>query len=174
VLAAVTFGVVACRRKHPYLLVGWLWYLGMLVPVLGIVQLALFPHADRYSYLPGVGLVMAGTWAVADLTAGWKHQRVVLGSLMMAAIGALSVCAYVQTSYWKDTESLWNHALACNPENNVARFSLANEFAMHGQLDQAIAQYRQALRTDPGNPVILESLNKALQLKKAKSGSLPP
>ena len=167
VLAAVTAGVVVCRSKHPYLLVGWLWYLGMLVPVMGMVQLALFPQADRYSYLPGIGLLMAGTWAVADLTARWKHQRVVLGSLMAAAIGALSVCGYIQTSYWKDTESLWNHALACDPDNTVAHFSLANEFAQHGKLDQAIAQYRQALRIDPGNPVILNSLNKALQLQRA-------
>jgi len=172
-LAAVTAGAVAGRQKHPYLLMGWLWYLGMLVPVMGVVQLALFPHEDRYSYLPGIGLLVAGTWAAADLTAGWKHQRVVLGSVMVAAIGALSVCGYIQTSYWKDTETLWNHALACNPENTVAHFSLANEFALHGKLDQAIAQYRLALRTDPGNPVILNSLSQVLALNDKDDTALP-
>ena len=91
------------RKKHPCLLMGWLWYLGMLFPVIGIIQISHdAAHADHYTYLPEIGLAIAGTWAVADWSAGWKHRRVVLGGLMVAVIGALMVCAHIQTSYWKD------------------------------------------------------------------------
>ena len=79
VLAGVTVGVVACRKKRPYLLMGWLWYLGMLVPAIGLVQISYYARADRYTYLPEIGLAIAGTWAVADWSAGWKYRRAGFG-----------------------------------------------------------------------------------------------
>jgi hypothetical protein len=87
---------------------GWLWYLGMLVPVTGL-GLGGVAHADRYTYLPQIGLYIAGTWAVVDLTASWRRQRLVLGSAALLVIGVLSWSARIQTSYWRDTETLFKH-----------------------------------------------------------------
>jgi len=150
-LAAMTAGAVVWRKKRPWLLAGWLWYLGMLVPVIGIVQISGdAAHADRYTYLPGIGLAMAATWAVADWSAGWKHRRTALGGLMMAVTGALAVCACVQTSYWKDSESLWTRALACDSSNSTALNNMGNVLVNQNKPDKAIALFRKALDIAPG------------------------
>src|SRR5206468_1801109 len=98
-LLAVTVAAVVFRSERPYLFTGWFWYLGMLVPVIGLVQVGEQGHADRYTYLPQVGLYIAGTWAVADLTASFR-QRILLGAAALLIIGALSWTAWIHTSYW--------------------------------------------------------------------------
>ncbi len=133
VLAGVTAGVVACWKKRPYLLVGWLWYLGMLVPAIGLVQISYYAHADRYTYLPGIGLAMAGTWAVADWSAGWKYRRVALGGVMIVVVGAIIGLSHVQTSYWRDSESLWTRVLICAPDNCVAHSCLGSALFGRGE-----------------------------------------
>jgi superkiller protein 3 len=139
------------RKKRPCLLTGWLWYVGMLVPVIGIIQISPdAAHADRYTYLPGIGLAMAVAWAVGDGSAGWKHWRLAWGGLMIAAVGALAVCAYIQTSYWKDNESLWTRALACTSGNYVAQYNLGNALVKQGKLDDAIAHFQRSLEIQPG------------------------
>jgi len=148
-LAGLTALVLACRRKCPYLLVGWFWYLGMLVPVSGIVQISYYARADRYTYLPGIGLALAATWAVADWSTGWKYRRAVLGGLMAAVAGALIMLGHRQTSYWRDNESLWTRVLACTSGNCVAYNCLGTALAAKGQNDQAIDQYRKALEIKP-------------------------
>ena len=106
-LTAISAGVLAWRKRSPCLLMGWLWYLGMLFPVIGIIQISQdTAHADRYTYLPGIGLAIAGTWAMADWSARWKYRRVNLGILMTGVVTALALCARVQTSYWRNSESV--------------------------------------------------------------------
>jgi len=154
-LAGISAGVVVCRKKRPFLLMGWLWYLGMLVPVIGIIQISKdAAHADRYTYLPGIGLAVAGTWAVGDWSAGWKDRRVVLGGMMIAVIGALVVCGHRQSSYWRDSESLWTHALACTSGNALAHLRLGAALAKNGQMEGAIGQYRKALEIKPDDAEI--------------------
>jgi tetratricopeptide (TPR) repeat protein len=148
-LAGATVGLVACRRKRPYLLVGWLWYLGMLVPVIGLAQISYYCHADRYTYLPGIGLAIAVTWSVAEWSAGWKHRPAVLAGMMAVVAGAFAVCAHKQTLYWRDSEALWNHTLACTTRNCVAHCCLGNAFFEEGKNEQAIAQLREALAIAP-------------------------
>jgi tetratricopeptide (TPR) repeat protein len=150
ILAGISAAVIAVRKKRPCLLIGWLWYLGMLVPVIGIIQISKdAAHADRYTYLPGIGLALAGTWAAADWSAEWKHRRVILGGLMMAVIGALMVCGHLQTTYWKDSASLWTHALSCASANIVARDNLAAALVQKGEVEDGILQYRKALEIKP-------------------------
>jgi tetratricopeptide (TPR) repeat protein len=161
-LAAVTAGVFASRRQRPYLLVGWLWYLGMLVPAIGLVQISFYAHADRYTYLPGIGMAIAGTWAVADWSVGWKHRRVILAGLMMAVMGTLTVCGHIQTSYWRNSQSLWTHVLACAPSNCVAHNCLGIDFFEKGNKEKAIVEYRKALETNPDNAESLVNLGIAL------------
>ena len=169
-LAGITVAAVVWRKKRPFLLMGWLWYLGMLVPVIGIIQISKdAAHADRYTYLPGIGLALAGTWAVADWSAGWKHRRAVLGGLMAAVIGALMVCGHVQTSYWRDSETLWTRALACTSGNVLAHLRLGAALAKDGQLEPAIGQYRKALEIKPDDAEIHCNLGLTL----FKTGDLP-
>jgi len=168
-LAAISATIVAWRKKHPFLLTGWLWYLGMLVPVIGFVQISFdAAHSDRYTYLPEIGLAVAGTWAVADWGAGWRHRRVVCGGLMLAVIGALAFCAETQTSYWKNDLSLWTRALDCTTGNTTAHNSLGGYFWDIGETNKAIEHYRQAVKIQPDNDSVGISLGEAL----AKMGKL--
>src|SRR5437762_4869514 len=124
VLIGITVAAVILRKKAPYLITGWFWYLGMLVPVIGLVQVGWQGHADRYTYLPQIGLYIAGTWAFADLTASWRRRRVLLGAAALLVIGALSCSASIQTSYWRNSETLFTHALAVTKHNDVAENNL--------------------------------------------------
>ncbi|MGD1083144.1 MAG: tetratricopeptide repeat protein [Verrucomicrobiota bacterium] len=146
VLAAISAAVVVCRKKRPWLLMGWLWYLGMVFPVIGIIQISPdTAHADRYTYLPQIGLALAGTWAVAEWGAGWKYRREIFGALMIAVVGALMVCAHRQTSYWQDPESLWTRALARTSNNSVAHNNIGHALFQKGKLEEAVGHYKQAL-----------------------------
>jgi tetratricopeptide (TPR) repeat protein len=152
VLAAVSALVWAVRKSRLWLLVGWLWYLGMLFPVIGIIQISAdAAHADRYTYLPEIGLAVAGTWAVAEWSAAWKHRRLVLGSLTAVVIAALMVCARQQTTCWRNGEALWKRSLACFPGSALANYNLANTLAQSGKPEEAIAHYRNALQSDPAH-----------------------
>jgi len=166
-LAAISAGAMACRKRSPSVLVGWLWYLGMLAPVIGIVQISYdAAHADRYTYLPGIGLAIAVTWAVAEWSAGWKFRRVVLGGLMAGVIGAFTVCGHIQTWYWRESESLWTHTLASTSGNCVAHHNLGSALYQKGQVEEAIRQYQEALEIKPNYVSALDSLGLAL----AKNG----
>ena len=132
-LAGISMGVFILRRRHPYLLTGWAWYLLMLLPVIGIVQVGLQARADRYTYLPQIGLYLLLTWAAADLCAGRRHRRVVLGGGAAIILIALIFCARAQTAYWRNSELLWTHTLACTPDNFTARYGLGNALLQSGQ-----------------------------------------
>jgi protein O-mannosyl-transferase len=164
-LAAISISVWVCRKGRPYLLVGWLWYLGMLVPAIGFIQISYYAHADRYTYLPGIGLVLAGTWAMGDWSVGWKQRRAVLGGLMAAVIGALMICAWIQTGYWKSSETLWNHTLACTTDNYVAHYNLGLALDHKGRVDEAIAQYQKALEINADNAEVHNNLGMDLMEK---------
>jgi tetratricopeptide (TPR) repeat protein len=165
VLVAMTAGVIACWKKRPYLLAGWLWYLGMLAPVIGIIEISKdTAHADRYTYLPGIGLALAGTWAVGDWSAGWKHRRAILGSLTVPVLGALAVWGRIQTAYWKDSQTLWTRALACTSSNSVAHFNLGTDFVQKRELDEGIRQFQMALEIRPDYVEARNNLGVALGL----------
>src|SRR6266581_2632252 len=165
ILIATTAAAFVLRKKGPYLVTGWLWYLGMLVPVIGLVQVGWQGHADRYTYLPQIGLYIAGTWAVADLTASWHRQRIVLGAAAVLIIGLLSWRAWVQASYWRDSETLFTRALAVTRNNDVAENNLGIIFLQKGQLDEAISRLQAAIDLRPENGPAHNNLAKALLQK---------
>lgn len=148
-MTLITVGVLAGRRKHPYLLVGWLWYLGMLVPVMGIMQVGSQAHADRYTYLPQIGLYILVSWGLPELCGGWRDRRAVLGSAAAAMLAGLLAVAYIQTGYWKDSVTLWTHALDCTSGNYVAHKNLGNALADQGKAAEAIQHFEQALQIIP-------------------------
>jgi tetratricopeptide (TPR) repeat protein len=149
VLVVVTAAVLAGWGQRPYLLVGWLWYLGMLVPVIGLMQVGDQARADRYTYLPQIGLYMAMAWGVVELCGSWRYLRVVLGSAAGVIVVVLMAAAYIQTGYWADSTSLWTHTLACTSGNYVAHNNLGIALADQGKLPEAIEHYKQALQFKP-------------------------
>jgi tetratricopeptide (TPR) repeat protein len=164
-LLAISGAVWAFRKTHPCLIVGWLWYLGMLIPVIGIVQISHYAHADRYTYLPEIGLYLLLTWAVADLCAGWRHRRMVLGGCATVILVALIFCALVQTSYWRNSESLWTHTLACTSDNFFGQNGLGDALLTKGNVDEAIVHYQKALQIDPDYAEAHNNLGDALLRK---------
>jgi tetratricopeptide (TPR) repeat protein len=176
-LLAITFFVFTERRARPYLLVGWLWYLVMLIPVIGFVQAGLQGHADRYTYLPHIGLYVGMTWLVVDLLETWPARRAVLGGAAAIIVIALSACTSKQVSYWKDSETLWRHALAVTRDNDVAHTNLGMVQAEDDQVEQGIAHLREALAirsgtTHPHYKLSLALIHSNLGYALARKGEL--
>jgi cytochrome c-type biogenesis protein CcmH/NrfG len=165
VLICATALAIALRKRQPYLVTGWLWYLGMLVPVIGLVQVGWQGRADRYTYLPQIGLYIAATWGVVDLTAFYRHQRATLSTAAIIVICALTWCAWIQTSYWRDSERLFRHAAAITTNNDVADNNLGIVFLGQGKLDEAISLLQTAADLRPDNSPAHENLAKALLQK---------
>ena len=148
-LAGISVAAMVLRRKRPYLLVGWLWYLLTLVPVIGLVQVGVQAMADRYTYLPQIGLATIIACAAADLSARWRPRRWTCAAAAAAVVAATMVCAWRQTSTWRDSETLWNHALENTSANCVAHANLGLAMLQQNRLREAIAQYREAAAINP-------------------------
>jgi protein O-mannosyl-transferase len=144
-IIGVTLVVIALCKTRPYLMVGWFWYLICLLPVIGLIPVGLGARADRYTYLPQIGLYIALTWAAADVSGLLKKRPGIYGAVAALIIVVLAWRAWIQTSFWRDTESLWNHALAVTPDNDVAHYNVAALLLRRGRLDEAIWHYEQAL-----------------------------
>jgi hypothetical protein len=168
-LAAISAVVWRDRRTQPWLLVGWVWYLVMLLPVVGIIQVGSQAHADRYTYLPQIGIFLAMTWLVAE----WHLNRVALGSLMAGVLAVLMLCAWKQTEYWQDSEILWNHALACTADNYVAQLGLGRVLRQQGKIDEAMTHYQKALELNPNYAEAYGNLGMALFLKGRLEEAIP-
>ena len=164
-LIGITAAAVVLRKSRPYFITGWLWYLGMLVPVIGLVQVGWQGRADRYTYLPQIGLYIAITWGIADVTAAWRWQREILTAGTAIVVGLLSWRASVQASYWRDSETLFTHALAVTSNNDVAENNLGIVFLQKGNLDEAISLLQAAVDLRPENSPAHENLAKALLQK---------
>jgi protein O-mannosyl-transferase len=165
VLIATTLTGIVLRRKRPYFITGWLWYLGMLVPVIGVIQVGWQGRADRYTYLPQIGLYVLVAWAIADLSASWRHQRQIatLGAAIL--LGALTWRARNQASFWRNSETLWTHTLAVTADNDVADNNLGIIFLGRGQVDEAISRFQAAVDLRPENAPAHDNLAKAFLQK---------
>jgi Flp pilus assembly protein TadD len=147
-LLAVTYAAIVWRHKRPYLFTGWFWYLVMLMPVIGLVQVGEQGHADRYMYLPSIGLFLIAVWAMGDLAAAGhvKLWRSVAIAGTAVVVAALTCTAFTQTSYWRDSETLWTHALAATTNNDIAHNNLGYLCVDRGELDKAMSHYEAALK----------------------------
>jgi tetratricopeptide (TPR) repeat protein len=161
-LLAFSAMVILLRKKRPYLLTGWFWYVGMLVPVIGIVQIGEQGHADRYTYLPHIGLFLLIVWTAADFSTAWSVRREYLWLVATATIAILSYGAVVQTSFWKNSEALWNHTLSVTSNNDFAHNNLGFLYLQRGELDEAISHFETALQIRSGNSQTRYNLGTAL------------
>ena len=152
-LVAVSALAWFTATKRPYLAVGWLWYLGTLVPVSGLVQVGAEPMADRYAYVPLVGIFVAVAWGAPDLpgVGRWSAgtRRVVLGSAAALVLVVLGWNSRVQTGHWRDAETVFRRALDVRENNHRAHNGLAIELKRRGRTDEAILHMRETLRIDP-------------------------
>src|SRR5438477_65793 len=150
-LLTVSAIAIFLRKKRPYAFTGWFWYVGMLVPVIGIVQIGEQGHADRYTYLPHIGLFVVIAWAAADLAMAWHLRREYLWLAATTTIAVLGYGAVVQTSFWKNSEELWNHTLSVTSNNDFAHNNLGFLYLRRGELDRAISHFETALKIRSDN-----------------------
>ena len=151
-LLVVTCAVLKCRERR-YFVVGWFWYLGTMVPMIGLIQVGNQAMADRYGYLPLIGLFVMIVWASAEWAGAYHLSEKFLAAAGIAVLLALSAVTHRQLSYWHDDFTLWAHALAVVPNNYVAENNFANALASQGRYDDAITHFRAAAALEPGDPV---------------------
>ncbi|HVJ84857.1 MAG TPA: tetratricopeptide repeat protein, partial [Caulifigura sp.] len=148
-LAAVTVVAVRQRSVRPWLFVGWSWFLGVLVPVIGLVQIGEHSHADRYMYLPLIGLAVAVVWLVAELVAASRISRQLLGVVSGVVLAACTVRTAIQIGIWRDSTTLWTYTLAHGAESATAHAGLGEALRDEGRFEEAIVHFRKALELWP-------------------------
>ena len=148
-LLVITVAIILLARRWPYLLTGWFWYLGTLLPVIGLVQIGIQSMADRYTYVPMIGPVLALTWAACDAAGALRLPRF---ALPLFAAAALAGCAFLtqrQIAWWKDSETLFRHTIAVTRANPLAQLNLGCALAESGRVDEAISHFQLALQYAP-------------------------
>ncbi|HUY33261.1 MAG TPA: tetratricopeptide repeat protein [Pirellulales bacterium] len=148
-LLGATYWVCRRARRQPYLAVGWFWYLGTLVPVIGIVQVGTQAIADRYTYVPLIGIFIASVWGVADLQRSEFVSRKLTVALATAALGAFGVCTWLQVGYWRDSVRLWAQAHEVAGPNATATGALGSALAERGHAAEGLPYLDDALRLAP-------------------------
>ena len=165
-IIAVSAGVLRLRRTHPYLATGWFWYLGTLVPVIGIIQVGLQSRADRYMYLPMIGLLIMVAFGIADFAAGRPKLKVPVAVAAVACCAVYLALARNQTDYWQNSGTLFQRALDVTQDNYVAEYNLANYLMNNRRGGEALPHFEAALRIKPDYPEAQNNLGMLL-------GSMP-
>jgi len=164
VMLLMTITALKVMRRRPYVLTGWLWFLGGLVPFLGIVQAGQWPEmADRYAYLTSIGIFLTLAWGIPELAGRLGLPRWVSTAAGVCVILVLMALSWLQVGHWKDSVTLFTHVLSINPGNPVSHNSLANGLNEQGQTQEAISQYHQALQINPSYHDALFNLGLAYQ-----------
>ncbi len=150
ILSASLLTLKALRRR-PYLAVGWFWYIGTLVPVIGLVQTGAHAMADRFTYIPLTGLFIIIAWGVPELLAGWSYKKTCLAVITAVLIPALMTITRVQVKYWSDSITLYKHTLNVTADNNVTHHTLGLALFQKGRIREAAFHFNEALRIAPAD-----------------------
>jgi len=157
-LAAVTAAVLAVRRRAPFLAVGWLWYLGLLVPVIGLIQIGDQAYADRYTYLPSIGLYIAAVWGASALIPRGAPAKKAAAAVSAVILAALAVATARQAAHWRSSETIWRKTIASTDRNALAHVKLANTLQQQGRPDEAWQTLQRALQIDSNNSTVYNNL----------------
>ncbi len=157
ILSAITAATIFAARRRPYLLAGWAWYLVSLLPVIGLVQVGWQAAADRYTYVPSLGLAAAVVWGIAGAAAGRVPVRA-LAAVTAIAVGLLGARTVQQVAIWRDSLTLYEHAVAVTGPNETMQIDLGNELARRGRTEEASRHFEDALRAAPGSRDALYAL----------------
>ena len=161
-LLTVTGLALATSRRRPFVAVGWLWYLGTLVPVIGAVQVGQQAMADRYTYIPLIGLFLLVAWGLPSLLARWQLPASLLALPAVMVVAACTVCTAMQVAVWHDSIALWEHSCKVTPESATARNNLGLALLQEGKFEEAEQNFRRALRINPAYYLSLNNLGLAL------------
>ena len=148
-LALLSWMIIRRGLRYPYLLVGWLWFLGTLVPVIGLVQVGAQAMADRYTYIPLIGLFIMAAWGMADLAAGWRCPKFLLPLVAAVMIVAMGTVARFQAGHWRDAVALFQHTLSVTQNNHLIHGALGEALYFRGEVDQALIHFQEAMRLNP-------------------------
>jgi tetratricopeptide (TPR) repeat protein len=157
-LSAISFLVVRARRSHKWLIVGWFWFLGTLVPVIGLVQVGLQEMADRYTYVPLIGLFVIIAWGAADLLAKQRYRTVLLATASLVVLSVLTALTWLQLTHWRNSISLFQHTVAVTANNDILHYNLGILFLQDGKTDEAIKHWSRAVNIKPDQPTIHRNL----------------
>jgi Flp pilus assembly protein TadD len=149
VLMIITYLTIRATERFPYFIVGWLWYLGTLIPVIGLVQVGLQSMADRYTYLPFIGIFIMIAWGVPELLNRWRYGRFAIASAAVGILLTLMVITYVQIGYWRNNIILYEHAIKVTSENYWAHYNLGLSLMKSGKMSDAFPQFQETLRIKP-------------------------
>ncbi|HEU5250490.1 MAG TPA: tetratricopeptide repeat protein, partial [Thermoanaerobaculia bacterium] len=163
-LGAITATAVALRKKFPFFFVGWCWFVVTLLPVIGLVQVGKQATADRYTYIPYVGLFVGLAWGGASVGARWSWGRTAVRGVAVGAALALTIAAAVQARYWKDSETLLLHAIRVTKDNSLAQNNLGNYYNVNARPADALPHLQEALRMRPEDPAVIVNIGHSLFL----------
>ena len=170
-LLTVTALGIAWRKQRPWFLVGWLWFVGMLVPVIGLVQAGQQSIADRYTYLPSIGVFIILAWVAAEYTRSWRFQGVAASAASVLVLGLWAAVSFHQAGFWKDSAAVFGRAVAVTRGNYMAEVNWGLALKAQGRSAEAVKFYREAVRLHPKEADLYHALGKALddqgQLKEA-------
>jgi len=164
-LVFISLVVIRTVRQRPYLAVGWLWYMGTLVPVIGLVQVGVQAMADRYTYVPFIGLFIAIAWGVPELVARWRHRISLLACISSATLLLLMILTWMQLQHWKDGITVFEHAVHVTNNNMVGHAVLATALISDGQLNEAVIHLNESLRINSEYAMAHNNLGVALTLQ---------
>ncbi|MBC8198736.1 MAG: tetratricopeptide repeat protein [Desulfobacteraceae bacterium] len=162
-LACISFIAIRSMKRYPYFAVGWLWYLGTLVPVIGLVQVGLQSMADRYTYIPLTGIFIIIAWGISDLAAKWCYKKEWLAAATAVFLSVLMVITWFQLRHWTNSITLFKHAINVTANNSIVHNNLGVTFAVQGKVSEAIKHYTEALRIRPKDVLAHNNLGNALK-----------
>ncbi|MBE9504504.1 MAG: tetratricopeptide repeat protein [Proteobacteria bacterium] len=165
-LIGITVLAVVISKRYPYVAVGWFWYLGTLVPVVGLVQVGTQAMADRYTYIPLIGLFIIAIWGITDLMGRWKHGKALAAALAVIIFSALGVRTAIQVGFWQNNVSLYRNAIRVNDRNDLAHYNLGVALEAVGRRDHAIPHYRKSVGINPLHVDAFNNLANVLADKK--------
>lgn len=161
-LAAITFLAIRYLRKLPWFAVGWFWYMGTLIPVIGLVQVGVQARADRYTYFPLIGLFIIVAWGFPQLVDKWRHKTKLVFTILTTLFPILIATSWIQARYWQNSITLFRRTLDVTSANFVIQNNLGFELALQGRTDDAIKHYKEALSINPDFEMAYINLGKAL------------
>jgi len=162
-LVVISIAVIRARHRYPYLPVGWFWYVGTLVPVIGLVQVGAQAMADRYTYVPLIGLFIMISWGVPNLLLKLRFQYFVSATAVGIVIAALMICTHLQVASWRNNITLFKKAVEVNANNYLAHINLGGALAEQGNIEEAEKHFSRALQLNPRSAVAHNDLGNILQ-----------
>jgi len=149
IIAGISFMAIRAFKRHPYFTVGWFWYIISFLPVIGLIQIGLHAKADRYAYVPLIGLYIIISWGTPSLIGRWRHQKMVLRALAALIIPILMFCTWIQLGRWKNSFTIFEHALRVTSNNYFIHNNLGSTFYRQGKTEKAIDHYLKAVQINP-------------------------